>query len=112
MREGYHQRTERTVRLLREVMNRADRIVWRCDPQTYKLGQTYEEVTRLIQGYIENEVDMNHNVECWRTCADYEFAKSEGCFKDKFCARQERCTGHIHNCRYVDSDMFICQSVG
>uniref|UniRef100_A0ABK9ND08 Uncharacterized protein n=1 Tax=Glossina morsitans morsitans TaxID=37546 RepID=A0ABK9ND08_GLOMM len=110
MREGYHQRTERTVRLLREVMNRADRIVWRCDPQTYKLGQTYEEVTRLIQGYIENEVDMNHNTECWRTCADYEFAKSEGCFKDKFCARQERCTGHIHNCRYVDSDMFICQS--
>ncbi|KAL9877999.1 chemokine-like protein orion isoform 1-T1 [Glossina fuscipes fuscipes] len=110
MREGYHQRTERTVRLLREVMNRADRIVWRCDPQMYKLGQTYEEVTRLIQGYIENEVDMNHNRECWRTCEDYEYSKSEGCFKDKFCARQERCTGHIHNCRYVDSDMFICQS--
>ena len=111
MRNDYEKRTQKTVRLLREVMNRADRIVWRCDPEKYILGQTYEEVTRLMQGYIENEVDMNYNRECWKTCGDYESTKNEGCFKDKFCARQERCSGHIHNCNYVDSDMTICPSV-
>ncbi|KAI8124341.1 hypothetical protein CVS40_5407 [Lucilia cuprina] len=110
MRNDYEKRTEKTVRLLREVMQRAERIVWRCDPEQYVKGKTYEEVTRLIQGYIENEVDMNYNRECWKTCDDYERTKNEGCFKDKFCARQERCSGHIHNCRYVDSDMTICPS--
>ncbi|XP_046801825.1 uncharacterized protein LOC111680146 isoform X1 [Lucilia cuprina] len=110
MRNDYEKRTEKTVRLLREVMQRAERIVWRCDPEQYVKGKNYEEVTRLIQGYIENEVDMNYNRECWKTCDDYERTKNEGCFKDKFCARQERCSGHIHNCRYVDSDMTICPS--
>lgn len=111
MRNDFEKRTEKTVRLLREVMNRADRIVWRCDPEKYVLGKNYDEVTRLLQGYIENEVDMNYNRECWQTCEDYSSTKNEGCFKDKFCARQERCTGNIHSCRRFDSDMNICPSV-
>ncbi|XP_073830143.1 uncharacterized protein isoform X2 [Musca autumnalis] len=110
MRTDFEKRTEKTVRLLREVMNRADRIVWRCDPEKYEHGKTYDEVTRLLQGYIENEVDMNYNRECWQTCEDYTSTKNEGCFKDKFCARQERCTGSIHSCRRFDSDMMICPS--
>ncbi|XP_061388415.1 uncharacterized protein LOC133323509 [Musca vetustissima] len=110
MRSDFEKRTQKTVRLLREVMNRADRIVWRCDPEKYVQGKTYDEVTRLLQGYIENEVDMNYNRECWQTCEDYSSAKNEGCFKDKFCARQERCTGNIHSCRRFDSDMMICPS--
>ncbi|XP_075158797.1 uncharacterized protein LOC142232004 isoform X2 [Haematobia irritans] len=110
MRKDFEKRTDKTVRLLRDVMKRADRIVWRCDPDKYVLGQNYDEVTRLLQGYIENEVDMNYNRECWQTCEDYTSTKNEGCFKDKFCARQERCSGNIHSCRRFDSDMFICQS--
>ncbi|XP_013108766.1 uncharacterized protein LOC106088028 isoform X2 [Stomoxys calcitrans] len=110
MRKDFEKRTDKTVRLLRDVMKRADRIVWRCDPDKYVLGQNYDEVTRLLQGYIENEVDMNYNRECWSTCEDYTSTKNEGCFKDKFCARQERCSGNIHSCRRFDSDMFICQS--
>ncbi|XP_061390164.1 uncharacterized protein LOC133325407 [Musca vetustissima] len=110
MRSDFEKRTQKTVRLLREVMNRADRIVWRCDPEKYVQGKTYDEVTRLLQGYIENEVDMNYNRECWQTCEDYSSTKNEGCFKDKFCARQERCTGNIHSCRRFDSDMMICPS--
>lgn len=111
MRSDYTKRTQMTVNLLRDVMQRAERIIWRCDPKKYISGVNYEEVTRLIQGYIENEVDMNMRQQCWQTCADYTRSRNEGCFKEKLCARQERCSNRIYNCNYVDSDMEICPSV-
>lgn len=110
MREDYAQRTERTLKRLREVMRRADRIVWRSDPAKYVKGVTYDEVTRLLQGYIINEVDMNQEETCRETCGFYEATKSYSCFKNLYCSRQPRCSGRILNCEYIDSDMTICQS--
>ncbi|KAL9917759.1 uncharacterized protein ACN427_000395 [Glossina fuscipes fuscipes] len=107
MRQEYGRRNEKTVRLLRKTMDSADRSVWRCDPAVYKLGETYEEITRLIQGYIENEVDMNDNRECWYTCNDYIYAKN---VENKSFAGQEPCTGYLRTCRYVDSHMSVCTS--
>ncbi|XP_055914156.1 uncharacterized protein LOC129947566 isoform X2 [Eupeodes corollae] len=108
MREDYAKRTERTLVKLREVMRRADRIVWQSDPIKHVKGKTYDEVTRLLQGYIENEVDMNPEETCRENCAFYEATKSYGCFKNLYCARQQRCSGRLLNCEYVDSDMWIC----
>ncbi|XP_037934521.1 uncharacterized protein LOC119668915 isoform X1 [Teleopsis dalmanni] len=110
MRSDYQKRTERTLKLLREVMLRSSRNVWHCDPDKYVKGETYEEVTRLLQGYIENEVDMNNDETCREDCAFYISAKSEGCFKNKYCARQPKCSGRLYSCRYLDSDMWICPS--
>ena len=31
---------------------------WRCDPKRHERGVTYEEVTQLLQGHIEGEVDL------------------------------------------------------
>lgn len=112
LRQDYHERISKMVEMLREVMRRADRTLWRCDPDKHQLGSTYEEVTRLLQGYIENEVEMSKSHECWNTCNDYATEiNSDGCFKDKFCSKQERCTGKIYNCTFIDSDMDVCQSV-
>lgn len=112
MRQDYHERITKMVRLLREVMRRADRTVWRCDPVEHRLGVTFDQVTRLLQGYIENEVEMSNSHECWNTCGDYSVeVNSEGCFKDKFCSKQERCTGKLYNCSFIGSDMDVCQSV-
>lgn len=112
MRQQYHDRITKMVRMLREVMRRADRAIWRCDTSMYKKGSNYDEVTRLLQGYIENEVEMSKSHECWSTCDNYGMEiRSDGCFKEKFCSKQERCTGKIYDCTFVDSDMDICQSV-
>ncbi|TDG40589.1 hypothetical protein AWZ03_012986 [Drosophila navojoa] len=108
MRRDYEKRTERTLKLLKEVMRRSDRIVWRCDPDRFVLGKTYDEVTRLLQGYIENEVDLNADETCRETCSFYQSTRSEGCFKEYFCARQPKCTGRLYNCQFVDSDMWVC----
>ncbi|EDW06299.2 uncharacterized protein LOC6585004 isoform X1 [Drosophila mojavensis] len=108
MRRDYEKRTERTLKLLKEVMRRSDRIVWRCDPEHFVLNKTYDEVTRLLQGYIENEVDLNADETCRETCSFYQSTRSEGCFKEYFCARQPKCTGRLYNCQFVDSDMWVC----
>lgn len=110
MRTDYEKRTERTLKLLKDVMLRADRIVYRCDPEKHVRGVTYDEVTRLLQGYIENEVDLNNEETCRETCSFYQSTRSEGCFKDLYCARQPRCSGRLYNCQFVDSDMWVCPS--
>uniref|UniRef100_A0A0A1XQQ1 CinA-like protein n=2 Tax=Zeugodacus cucurbitae TaxID=28588 RepID=A0A0A1XQQ1_ZEUCU len=108
MHMDYAKRTERTLKLLREVMRRADRILWRCDPGKFEHGKNYDEVTRLLQGYIENEVDLNKEETCRETCDFYQSTRSEGCFKDLYCARQPRCSGKLYHCTYVDADMWVC----
>ncbi|BFG02405.1 uncharacterized protein DMAD_01914 [Drosophila madeirensis] len=110
MRTDYERRTERTLKLLKDVMTRADRIVWRCDPKKHVAGVTYDEVTRLLQGYIENEVDLNNEETCRETCSFYQSTRSEGCYKDLYCARQPKCSGRLYNCQFVDSDMWVCPS--
>ncbi|KAH8317500.1 hypothetical protein KR074_007108, partial [Drosophila pseudoananassae] len=110
MRNDYEKRTERTLKLLKDVMLRADRIVYRCDPPKHIPKVTYDEVTRLLQGYVENEVDLNNEETCRETCDYYQSTRAEGCFKEKYCARQQRCSGRIYNCQFIDSDMWVCPS--
>ena len=92
-------------------MSEMDRSVWRCDPSSHNRSVSYDEVTRLLQGYIENEIDMNRDQTCRYECSDYENAKSEGCYKDEFCARQPRCSGKLHDCQYQASELDVCLGV-
>lgn len=112
MRERFEERTSRAQDLLQRLLERADRAVYRCDPKHHVENETYLAVTRLRQGYIENEVDMNKDGTCRENCAAYTLTESYGCFKDQFCARQPKCKGKIMDCQFVDSDMWVCLSVG
>ncbi|XP_041563006.1 uncharacterized protein LOC108139448 isoform X2 [Drosophila elegans] len=109
-RDAYKRRTPTTLPKIKQLMSRADRSVWRCDPREHEVRVTYEEVTRLLQGYIENEVDLNSDGSCSRGCAYYKSTKSEGCFDNKFCSEQPKCSGGVYDCRYVESNMKICQA--
>ncbi|KAM7350447.1 uncharacterized protein ACRADG_009034 [Cochliomyia hominivorax] len=111
MRDNYKKRSEKTKGLLSKVMQNADRQMWRCDPDNHVEGITYEVVTRLLQGYIENEVDMSTNRDCMSTCSAYGRSKNEGCYMDNICTKQERCTGQIHDCSYAAWSMTVCPSI-
>ncbi|XP_031632297.1 uncharacterized protein LOC116346405 isoform X1 [Contarinia nasturtii] len=110
MRQRFEDRVQKTQSLMRKVMERADRSVWRCDPRHHIEGETFITVTRLLQGYIENEVDMNNDNTCRENCAAYQFSESYSCYKELFCARQPKCNGKLLNCQFFDSDMWICPS--
>ncbi|XP_068633247.1 uncharacterized protein orion isoform X3 [Battus philenor] len=108
-RQRYGERSARTATAAKAALAVARRDLYRCDPPIHKEGETYAEVTRLLQGYIENEVDMNAEGTCRDNCAYYTLAKRHGCFKDQFCTKQSHCDGRIIDCQYIDSDMWVCQ---
>lgn len=111
MRERFEERSLRAQELLHKLLERASREVWRCDPKYHVENETFVAVTRVLQGYIENEVDMNKDGNCRDNCASYTYTESYGCFKDQFCARQPKCSGKLLDCQFIDSDMWVCQAV-
>lgn len=59
---------------------------------------------------MENEVDMNTRGSCKESCHNYKVSKSEGCFKDLFCAKQKRCRGRMFDCQFFHADSWVCMS--
>ncbi|XP_062124578.1 uncharacterized protein LOC133837734 isoform X2 [Drosophila sulfurigaster albostrigata] len=110
VRLNYQNVSENALDTLQSTMEKADRVIWRCDPEKHIPNVTYDEVTRVLQGYVENEVDLSNDESCSETCSDYQNTTTKGCFKQKFCSQQPQCSGHIYDCQLVDSDLSICQS--
>nr|XP_022907954.1 uncharacterized protein LOC111419392 isoform X1 [Onthophagus taurus] len=109
-REQFIERGLNTAAKMDEVMARTSRDLWRCDPEIQEEGKTYLEITQLLQGYIQNEVDLNPDGTCWENCAAYEYTKSHSCYKNLYCRQQRRCQGKILNCKFIKSDMQVCPS--
>ncbi|XP_012545193.1 uncharacterized protein LOC101735738 isoform X1 [Bombyx mori] len=109
-RERYGQRTTQAANVVRGVLSSASRDLYRCDPIQHEEGKTYDQVTRLLQGYIENEVDMNPQGTCQENCGYYTLTQRYGCYDDQLCTQQKTCGGRIINCQYIDSDMWVCPS--
>ncbi|XP_044253043.1 uncharacterized protein LOC123004011 isoform X2 [Tribolium madens] len=107
-REHFQERTTNIIDAVKSAMSSASRDLWKCDPKRHVSGETYVEVTQLLQGYIQNEVDLNPEGTCRENCAEYTYTKSHGCYKNLWCRQQRRCHGKVINCKYVDSDMWVC----
>lgn len=56
-------------------------------------------------------MDLNAKESCMENCGYYSVSKQHGCFDSKFCSKQRGCAGEIFDCQYIDSDMWVCQSV-
>nr|CAI5866844.1 unnamed protein product [Callosobruchus analis] len=108
MRKRYEERANTAIEIVKQSMRNASRHLWNCDPKKHIKGETYEEVTQLLQGYVQNEVDLNPEGTCRENCAEYTYTKSHGCYKNLFCQQQRRCNGKIINCHFYDADMWIC----
>ena len=78
---------------MKGVLPNMNREYWRCDPKQHQEGKTYVKMTELLQGVIENEVDLNNRASCKDKCSSYTVAETHGCFKGLFCAKQNRCKG-------------------
>lgn len=77
-----------------------------------------DEVTRFLQGYVDNEVNLNELNDCKKSCSDYKNTQNYLCFNGSYCANdvlQEqndlKCNGAVVNCEFIGADMTICPSV-
>ncbi|XP_076270236.1 uncharacterized protein LOC143202514 isoform X2 [Rhynchophorus ferrugineus] len=108
-RKRFEAHYNKTLSSVRSRMVYSSTKYWRTDPESHSKGTTYDEFTRLLQGHIQNEVDMNHQRSCRSTCADYSMAKSYGCYdSDSPYCKLEKCGGRLIGCRFIKSDMDIC----
>ncbi|KAK9746592.1 protein of unknown function (DUF4803) [Popillia japonica] len=109
-RQAFINRSLETAEEMKRAMDKASTHYWRCDPDQFKKDENYLEITQLLQGYIQNEVDLNPDGTCKENCGYYQFTKSHSCYDNLYCRQQRRCKGRIFNCQFVDSDMWVCPS--
>merc|ERR1719203_1567736 len=95
---------------VKAILPKMSRTFWKCDPDEHKEGQTYVRVTNLLQGHIENEIDLNGQASCRKSCEPYNFAKPQSCYKDLFCSKQPACNGRLLDCGFYDADAWVCMS--
>lgn len=118
LREKYLERAKLVQQKVKFLMDTASRDTWKCDPRQYSVG-TYEEVTNFLQGYLDNEVNLNQENDCKNSCPDYKLAEHHMCHNGTYCAQQpegaERdrsiCRGKIVDCDFFGSDLNVCKSV-
>ncbi|XP_044249063.2 uncharacterized protein [Drosophila takahashii] len=112
MRRSHQKRIEQAQQVLLAVMTHSSRLYWRCDPgkDEHVEGKTYDRVTRLLQGFVENEVNLNPEQSCTSDCPSYRDTRSSGCYQpeEEFCGQQPACKGRLYNCNSIDTDMSIC----
>ena len=106
----YEERYKQKNDVIIDVLMNADRSLYKCDPKQHVEGVTYVKLTKLLQGYIENEVNLNGGGSCSENCGYYEYTEYNGCYHNQFCSHQPPCRGKVLNCKFVDSDMTICRS--
>lgn len=75
-------------------------------------GTYYTSFTNFIQGYIDNEINLNGEQTCGGTCSDYKSTKNHQCQYYTICDHSNfirtRCTGDIFDCSTIDSDGVAC----
>ncbi|CAL4125405.1 unnamed protein product [Meganyctiphanes norvegica] len=110
--EMYRQYTADILHEAKKVMSAASTRYRRCDPPKHTEGETFVQLNELLQGIIENEVDMNKDGTCRKNCAHYDYVQSEGCFSSdtQYCGNDRRCSGTLHECQFFDADAYVCKS--
>lgn len=118
LRTKYLDRGHETQELVKNLLNNSKRDIWRCDPNRFGVG-TFEEVTNFLQGYVDNEVNLNEEQTCRNTCSDYTSTKNYFCTDGTYCGQKEagvereraRCNGRVVGCQFIGSDLNVCSNV-
>lgn len=113
--ETYEKITFEVASEAQHVIKDLSNSFWRCDPAKHEEGETFEQVTELLQGYMENEVDLNRDGTCNNNCAYYKHARRQGCYMKRnfmICGHQRQCQGQVHNCRFFNADSTVCFADG
>uniref|UniRef100_T1GYM7 Uncharacterized protein n=1 Tax=Megaselia scalaris TaxID=36166 RepID=T1GYM7_MEGSC len=94
----HEKRTLFMTNKLREVIGAAGRELVTCDPSDWELGVNYDQLTRVVQGYIVNEVNINDVFTCTDDCKYHVDREVYGCYKkDSYCPK-DKGTGRILRC--------------
>lgn len=113
LRKDYEKKIIESLQSTQSIFEHADKSFQVCDPDDFVEDENFLQLTRLLQGYIENEINLNSQGSCTQACSDYSLAQSrDECVKGSICNKQEKCRGNITNCQSMNDDMWICPGGG
>lgn len=79
---------------------------------------SYTEIANFLQGFVDNEANLNAAASCAGVCSDYRKTAHFQCQSGSLCDRnvndheQAKCGGIIRDCQDIDdSDVNICETV-
>lgn len=79
---------------------------------------SYTEIANFLQGFVDNEANLNAAASCAGVCSDYRKTAHFQCQSGSLCDRnvndheQAKCGGIIRDCQSIDdSDVNICETV-
>lgn len=75
-------------------------------------------MTNFLQGYVDNELNLNTEDSCTQNCADYTKTKNYLCSPDTVCGETDTrhrhlsvCKGNVHDCVDIgDIDTKLCHA--
>ncbi|CAH0564645.1 unnamed protein product [Brassicogethes aeneus] len=82
--------------------------IWNAIDKYDKQDETYSEVTKLLQGFLQNEEHLNAEKSCWKSCDKYRVTRETG-FGPAKCENRG-CKGRVLSCQWVGKDVTICPS--
>lgn len=91
------------------------RIVWSCDD--FRTNESYTQLTNLVQGIVDNEINLNPDGTCTKYCTDFKQTKNYDCKPNTLCAdtnldrNKTRCEGSIRDCDYFGPTFSYCPNV-
>lgn len=109
-RRKFQTNTAYKISFAKEILETVSQDFWHCDAKSPKEGLHYIRMTNLLQGHLENEVDLNNLHSCRDNCAAYKVAEPLGCYKNMFCAKQSPCRGRLFDCQFFNADAWVCMS--
>lgn len=113
LRKDYEKKIIESLISTQSIFEHADKSFQVCDPDDFVEDENFLQLTRLLQGYIENEINLNSQGSCTQACSDYSLAQSrDECVKGSICNKQDKCRGNITNCQSMNDDMWICPGGG
>lgn len=91
------------------------RVIWSCD--NFSSNESYTQLTNFIQGYVDNEINLNADGSCAPYCSDFKATKNYGCKTGTLCAanyldhNKTRCMGSVRDCDYFGPSFTYCSNV-
>lgn len=91
-------RVEYISNKLKKVISSSSREIRQCDPEKHVLGQTFDRLTKVYQGVLINEINLNPQFSCRKDCDYYKKNMIVGCYrKDPLC-KKEKIHGMVYDC--------------
>lgn len=81
------------------IIKDASREIRKCDPDVHVLGTTYDQFTRISQGFIVNSANLDDNWNCWQPCSYFKKSTVCGCQNlfDPYCCIDQG-FGNVFDC--------------